>query len=363
MLLAEASYLCSKANPPMSSFRKNLPLAAALAAVLGFFLWQFWATRGKFDWDDTNLKHGYSEASEQPYGTRVFRRLLGNYFPGKSVVELKKALAKSLPGDSVRGANYVFVGEALRLDSLDVQRLMAFVAEGNTALISSKTLPSGLADTLYDWDCGGQAWGDYAWRFDTAPVRLSLLSPPVSDTFFYALKNQPTSYRWHYLAPSAICGENGWSVLGHAGADSLVNFVEVHFGRGRFLLHTTPLAFTNFQLLRPPGRAYSEGVLARLAPGEIYWDAFSRTTEWQGREHNAPGDRDFPEQHALTHFLKQPALAAAWYLLLALAVLFVVFRGKRRQRVIPVLPKKENASLEFLGAIADLMFRKRGGKA
>ena len=49
----------------------------------------------------------------------------------------------------------------------------------------------------------------------------------------------------------------------------------------------------------------------------------------------------------------------AWYLLLGLAGAYLVFRAKRRQRIIPVLPKNENSSYEFISTIANLHFREK----
>ncbi|HNM27256.1 MAG TPA: hypothetical protein PKL15_17555, partial [Saprospiraceae bacterium] len=57
--------------------------------------------------------------------------------------------------------------------------------------------------------------------------------------------------------------------------------------------------------------------------------------------------------------LQQPALAWTWYLLLGLAGVYIVFRARRRQRIIPVLPKNENSSYEFITTIANLHFRDR----
>jgi len=52
-------------------------------------------------------------------------------------------------------------------------------------------------------------------------------------------------------------------------------------------------------------------------------------------------------------------LAWAWYLIAAMAITWLIFRAKRRQRVIPVLPKNENSSYEFISTIAHLHFREK----
>ena len=54
--------------------------------------------------------------------------------------------------------------------------------------------------------------------------------------------------------------------------------------------------------------------------------------------------------------LSQPPLAWAWYLNLVLGGLYLNFRAKRRQRIIPVLEKNENTSLTFIQNIGQLYY-------
>ena len=78
------------------------------------------------------------------------------------------------------------------------------------------------------------------------------------------------------------------------------------------------------------------------------------------RRRNRSGEsRSLDDDHTLSYILKQPALAWAWYLLVGLALTWLIFRAKRRQRPIPVLPKNENSSYEFISTIAHLHFREK----
>jgi hypothetical protein len=95
--------------------------------------------------------------------------------------------------------------------------------------------------------------------------------------------------------------------------------------------------------------SYLSEILAGLQPGNLYWDAASQ----------APAQDQKEAANPLTYILRQPALAWAWYLLVILSVLWVFFRGKRRQRIIPILAQNENSSYEFIRTIAHLHFKKR----
>ncbi|MDX1913611.1 MAG: hypothetical protein SFV22_19100, partial [Saprospiraceae bacterium] len=301
-----------------------------------------------------------SEKSADPYGTQIAHRLLERYFPGQKLVDLKKNVARELPLDST--ANYVFIGEAMFFDSAGTQRLLDFVATGGTALISSKTIPFDLMTFVYFEECEEGPWADYAVQEDTL-ARLSLRTPPLPDTnvvFYYAKQNIRQSYGWHYIESYHFCDSLPQYPLGYLNGNS-VNFAVFPHGKGRFLLHTNPIAFSNFSLLRPEVRPYAAGVFSHLQEGDIYWDAVSRIPEAVGRRRNGSdfAHRGLPEEHPFSYILQQAALAWAWYLLAVMALLWLVFRAKRRQRPIPILPKNENSSYEFIGTIAHLHFREK----
>lgn len=325
--------------------------AAAAAAAYRFF----YKPAETFDWTDSKPRSAYSEKNDEPYGARIFYTILQNYFPGKKIQEVKENIPKTLK--NARGS-YVFIGAGMRLDSLGAQSLAEFVERGNTVLLISNSAPENLLKILRAPFCETPGRLDYVsiWLSDT--LRFSLSSPDESAQkayrFFYADQNKAAEYRWRYLDEDAFCANAPFAPLGRIN-DQRINFFAFRYGDGVFLLHTTPLAFSNFHLLRPEGRRYAEAVLSHLPEGPVYWDVASRrqVASPNGRQANS---RDFPDRHPLVFILKQPALAWAWYLLAGLAGAYLLFRAKRRQRIIPVLPKNENSSYEFISTIANLHF-------
>jgi hypothetical protein len=348
---------------------RNLLLALLLFLVLfGALSYYYYLGRQRrFEWKDSWSKKAYTEQSDEPYGLRSLHRLLQNYTPGQQCTDLKKNVGFELKFDSTvaQSSSYVFVGEALYLDSLSTERLLAFVGAGNTALIASKTIPYDLMFHLYFEECNELAWDDYE-QFEDSIVTLSLRQPPLptppdSIPCFFAVQNQPKPYTWHRIPLRYFCNALPQMPLGYLNGEE-VNFAEFPFGKGRFLLHSTPLAFTNFSLLRPNMRRYAEGVLSQLPQGRVYWDAVSRVPEAVARRRNQGGGgyaRQLEEEHPLSYMLQQPALAWAWYLLVGLTGIWLLFRTRRRQRIIPVLPPNENSSYEFISTIANLHFRER----
>lgn len=349
----------------MSSSRTPFYIAAIIVLILSGIFYYFRSNvQPKYNWSEYSWKknQGYSEHNDQPYGTLIAHRLLSRYFPGKHLTDLTKNIAAELPSDSVgRGDNYVFVGEALYMDSLGTDRLLKFVKAGNTAFISSKTIPFDLMNYVYFNECEDAPWDDYLTVSDSAGY-LSLRTPQLPDSmysFFYAVQNQRSAYAWAYLQPSVFCDSLPQYPLGYLNG-SLVNFAEFPYGKGRFLLHTNPIAFSNFSLLRTETHPYAEGVWSHLSNGDIYWDAVSRIPESVGRRRNHSDYSRFQEEDTpLTYILKQKSLAWAWYLLAGATGLWLLFHAKRRQRIIPVLKPNENSSYEFISTISDLHFREK----
>lgn len=339
-------------------------IGLAVLAVVGVLFYRQSQAKAKYDWRDSWIAEAYSEKNPQPYGTQLLYRLLDTYFAGHPLKTIQEGVAGELPLQPAQAANYVFVGEGLYLDSLSTVRLLAFVENGNTALLSSKTIPFDLMFHLYFRECADAEWNDYEKKRDSV-VQVSLRQPalPAPVSLHFAWQNTPKAYQWSFMEADFFCDSLPQRPLGYLN-DSLINFAEFPYGKGRFLLHTTPIAFSNYQLLRPEARSYAEGILSHLQNGDIYWDATSRVPEMVARQRNNRNNggsyaRDLEAEHPFSYILKHPSLAWAWYLLIGLSLAYLVFRAKRRKRIIPVLPKNENSSYEFISTIANLHFREK----
>lgn len=336
--------------------RKRTSVTLALIAVFLLLTLLFvWWTQQRFVWQDSLTGKAYHETWEQPYGSLVFYRMLQGYLSGRRFIAVDSSLATALPDSTAGPAAYVFIGEGMHYDSAETEQLLRFVAAGNTALLISKSLPRQLIRRLLGDACTDVYWEDYGYYPDTF-VQLQLKR--VSDTvsLFYAVRNAPVSYYWCYVRMPQGCGALAYDTLGMV--DSLPNFIALPLGMGKLLLHSTPLAFSNYQLMRPAMHRYVEEVVAELPNGDLYWDADNRVPERESRVRNDLS-RNLPDDHPLAYILRQPALAWAWYLLIGMAVSYLLFQAKRRRQVVPVLPRNENSSYEFISTIANLHFREK----
>ncbi len=183
-----------------------------------------------------------------------------------------------------------------------------------------------------------------------------------TDTIYKTRRNADPYYRtWRYLHDSLACmANNDMEVLGYLN-DSLINFFEIPYGHGSFLIHTIPMAFTNANMLNDTTAQYVMDITNKAASDTWHWDDYSRTNRQSGMRRN--GNRTkLSNKGPLTYLLRQEPLAWAWYSLLSMGLLFMVFKAKRKQRVIPVLEENENTSLAFINTIGSLYFRKNDHK-
>lgn len=339
-------------------------LLGITALVLLAFLFRIKEAPNTIDW-----KEHYKEEKSAPYGTYLIQELLKSRVAEAGFRVLKDSLPAQLQGSDT-SSSYVFVGEALYIDSTDVNALLNFVSRGNVAFISSKTIPHNLMFHLYYYECDEYYWNDYYAIYDTL-VYFNFYHPALKRTpafpYQYLFRNEVKSYPWYYIDNLYFCDEEeGLTPLGTI-QDTLINFARVSFGSGYFYLHTNPIAFSNVQLLDQEGLAYTDRIFSHLPEeGTIYWDSHSRAPEWMGRRmndrYNYDYERQFSSESPLQYILDHAALAWAWYLLLSLGVLYLLFRAKRRQKAIPVLDPNTNTSLAFLSAISRLYFLQNNHK-
>jgi hypothetical protein len=324
---------------------RYLILIAASAAVM---LMPSCGSR-KYKWNES-----YSSESKQPYGTYVTHEILKDYNKDGKLEDIKGPVhSKIHPSEENGTANYVFIGESFYLGHQGTDSLLEFVKRGNRAFISAKTLPDTLVGELRSIGCSYENYGTITdGIFDTV-ANLNFYHPSLLSkkgyTYRYKINKETIDYKWYYVLTNNICDTNG-VVASLGDMNGHVNFVQVPYGKGFFFIHTTPLVFTNYYMIGKQGLDYSEKAFTHLAPGPIYWDEFSRVPV---DEDNDPQKKETP----FRYILSQPPLKWALYLTMLLLLVFILFRSKRRQRVIPILESKENTSLEFVQTIGTLYFQ------
>ena len=331
-----------------------------IAAVLLLIVFLYITGGGpRYDWTEN-----YKENNKSPYGSFVVYSLLQDYYPDYELTDISKSIFDELQvSETEAKANYVFVGEGLYMDTADVDQLLAFVEKGNKAFIASKSIPYDLMFYVYYEECNDYFWDDYVaindsmGRFNMIHQNLQL---PYEIDFKYIKKGNAEPYEWHYIDSVYFCEQDFSFVRLGTLNSTYVNFAKIKYGEGEFYFHTNPIAFTNIQLLDESGLDYANKIFSHLEEGPIYWDTYSRVRESVSRRRNQmqnySPERELSGDGPLKYVLSQAPLTWAWYLLVACALLYLLFRAKRNQRIIPVYEGNKNTSLEFISTIGSLYF-------
>jgi len=371
----------------MQENKKYLFLSIIVLLMLFFFAYFFNEER-KTKLQSVNWEEDYEEINKGPFGTFLTLKLLEEYFPNQDVTILKDSLTTKL-NQAENPANYVFVGGKISMDSLAENSLLKFVEKGNKAFLSSKSPPIRLMQQIFEDYCEDFLWDEYETSLDSNAY-FNLQHPNLTlDSILnivYEEEFDTTIYQWHHFQSGFFCYANEHLVQLGSLNNNLVNFIKVDYGDGSFYFHTNPILYTNSVLIEKQGFEYAHRSFAHLQAGEIYWDAGSRISYFEENEYSGsggnhsgngsssrgsgsgnrnggssdssfePGKKTFESEGPLQYILGQRSLAWAWYLTLILGLLYLLFRAKRRQRIIPVLEPNRNTSLEFISTIGRMYF-------
>ncbi len=284
------------------------------------------------DWSPT-----LSNKDKIPYGTYVLYSVMDELFPEQEIIETREPVYNFLENDTSLLAHYIFIASQLNFDSNDINRLLDFVSTGNSVFISAQYMYSlwPLLDSLHVQVRDTMTW--------TTHDSTMIFTNPRLNTQPYCFRKLPGGgfFEADSLANVTVLGKNG---LGGA------NFIKASHGEGVFYLHTVPLAFSNYYVLNDSTSDYAFKALSYLPPDRpVVWDEYAN----QGRK---------DEKSMMRVIMAQPAMRWAYYIIIFGMLLFVIFEGKRRQRVIPVIRPLRNTTLDFLNVVSRLYFQKQDHK-
>jgi hypothetical protein len=283
----------------------------------------------------------YASKHKIPFGTYVLNNELESLFPSTKIETIKIPPYIYLE-DSTRFGTYLFIDEALNFGDAEFLRLMKFVARGNDVFISTHGMN---IDTL---------------NFETE----RLISDNLSEKVFFkqlnkAFKGKEYSFDRPFTNQvftkidtlnTTILGITGYVNSNNERTDEGINYVKLNYGKGHFYLHTFPEVFTNYILLKEPNQQHAANILSYLRSDlPILWDSYYKT----GKSKIAS---------PMHYLLSSKYLKWAYYMALIGVLFFVIFKGKRNQRSIPIFTPLKNQTLAFTRTISNMYFEKQDHK-
>lgn len=287
-----------------------------------FFLVEWFMPR-KVSWDTT-----LSPKDKMPYGTYVVKELLPQLFPEKNFTTNKHSYFELQ--DEMHNSNLIIISNNFNTDEYSINALLNMAENGNNIFISA-----------LDWD----------YKFlDTLNLTLKYSWNGSNNNFNFLDENlksdKPYFFEYKYYSYFDTDSCTKFTPLSYVEYNTRYNFIKIEYGEGNFYLNAVPLAFTNYTILKSLTRDYVEKSFSLLDQNDIVWDDYVRKSP-------------FPNMSVFQLIKQHPPLKAAYYFSILFIILFVIFYGKRRQRVIPVIKPLRNNSLDFISTISRLYFQQK----
>lgn len=291
------------------------------------------------DWRPT-----YSVNDKIPYGLYVFDKEIKGIFKSKveriSTMTPYEYLDSKYDEDTlvenykIKGT-FINISETNAIDEQSIKEIFYFVSHGNNAFLSMKNFPSYLLDSLkIDVNSNFQGGSDtQVWLANKKMKAQKYTFPETIEDYFSKIDT----------ANTVVLGYQG-KLFDKKIVNQHVNYIKVPYRQGYFYLHTQPVAFTNYNLLKNKNYQYAESVLSYLPKGDIFW-----YTKGQNNESIS--------ESPLRYIFSQPGLKWAWLFFLIGMLIFIIFNAKRKQRVVPILKPLPNLTVDFTKTIGNLYYQ------
>lgn len=246
---------------------------------------------------------------------------------------------------------FLFIGKKFVLNELEIDSLLARVALGSKVFIAQHELNPEFYNRLFD---------NIELSYNYAPSIQINSNSTKNYTFFSIFQNDTIANKWRGYRNILSNSYNDHTVLSTHG--KLENSIALQLGKGYIYLCTTPELFVNYQLKQSDGLNYSKHWLNRIPSDEnVYWLELGRFTkapinEYEEEETDQEGTAD---DSYLQFIFQQKTLVYAMILLLFGILLYILFRAKRTQPVVPFISKKKNMTLVFADTITSIYFADR----
>lgn len=257
--------------------------------------------------------------------------------------------------DDGRNADTVVVDELERTFKVKIEDGIYFSLRG--ILSGLKAHDNDMYDTIY-WNNRETMYAAQSYRmfYNLVGGTLFVDSVPKVKRLAYTLSTAGYDYRQDSLYvgdftrfDTIVDKKERIERIDTFAIKKVPTAVSVPYGKGEVIFVSSPLLFTNYGMLEGNTFVYIFRLMSYLADLPVYrTEAYVKTDAML-----------VAEQSPFREFIKRPPLRWALYLALLGVVLFMIFTARRRQRVIPIMSKPANRSLEFIQLIGTLYYQRK----
>ena len=298
--------------------------------------------------DPINWFPSFSKKDKIPFGTYIFYDQLEKQISSDRIQEVKEPPFEFLNSEQESGT-YFFVNNSVYFDEAETKKMLNWLSKGNTLFVSATSISKVLLDTLNL---------STAYFYDKENLKkiplVNLSNPALKNTSPYKLDKDIGTVYFKEIDTLKSTALGVYDLMIENDSVNIkrpkINFLKIPFETGTIILHTFPEAFTNYFLLEGNNIDYVSKLLAYIPQkGKLYLDQYYKS----GKTFNTS---------PLYLILNNKYLKWAYYILIIIALLWVYFEGKRKQRSIAVVKPLPNQTVSFTKTIAGMYLEKKENK-
>lgn len=278
-----------------------------------------------------------------PFGLYVFNQEADKLFTDQKITKINTTPYEYFEDKynyddstyTVKG-DILYVNDEFTIDDSSVDELFYFASRGNSIFISSSNFSNKLKDSLkFEINNSSVFLDSFA---------LKIANKHLKPKDYYFDKGVSTKYFSEIDTVNTV-------VLGYQKStkENLTNFIKIPYKKGNFYLHTQPIAFTNYYMLKNENANYVAQISSYINQKNVFW--FSKFYNDEALN-----------QSPMRYLLKQDSLRWAWYISLISILIFMIFNAKRKQRVIPIIEPLQNTTIDFTKTIGNLYYQEKDHK-
>ena len=283
----------------------------------------------------TNWTPSYLQEDKIPFGTYILSQHIRDIFPNAKIKVAQTEIYSTLRNANKEEFNYFIVAEKIKVGQLDYKQMVKSMQAGNQLFIAASQIDGVLLDRLKL-----AITSDFSLKSQAQKSAINFVNPSLKRDQDYLFERNVSDYYFSKIDTLKAI------VLGKR-QQGQSNFVKYQFGKGALYILPNPKMLTNYSLLKNEGADYASKALSYLpvAKNLILDEYFTKPSS--------------ESQSVLRVLFKYDQLKWAYYITIFSLIAFVLFEVKRRQRVIPVINRLKNTTVEFVEVVGSVYYQQR----
>lgn len=325
----------------------NTPLIIGIiAVVIALVALLIYTQEDRYNWNPS-----YKQDGTNPYDLSLFKKTIAASYQSSDYHEIRNLYSDSTFLQK-QNALIVSIDPYFQIDSIEISKLLESAKNGNKIFISTiKAAP--ILGVLREACVGEDFNSMFQKRAKTIVPKLT--NESVGPKISYMIRENKERFSWTYF-DFENCPDEEVDILGsfEAIGDNYTNFVKLNYGGGVVYLHTTPLIFTNFHFKNQDVFNHSQQIFESISHEKMYYVDL----EYNNSDNKRPPVSESP----LRFILSNPPLKWAWYIIIALTIIYVFNAVRRSQKSIPVFTLPENETANYLDVVSRLYLKEGNHK-